>query len=209
MRLEFYITWLASKSDSIQFNLMPKDFSSRNYSFLPFPQNAVALCWIRLYFVRSVSQANMQTLLSRGERRVLPDGTTVMSACLSSSLSVLAWSACLSAWFPLYLLFCSTVNLSLCLSDCQPVFSIWPTLSHITNNHCHSRPPPPLHRQSPPPWVPFRICFFQFHCTLFFHVFRGIETLGSPSSYQSTGSLRPTSRGPDRGCLLSCYLSPS
>lgn len=123
-------------------------------------------------------------------------------------LSVFAWSACLSAWFPLYLLCGFTVvNLSLCLSDCQLVLSIWPTLSHITNNHCHSHPP--LHNRSLPPWVPFRISFFQFHCTLFFHVFRGIEILGSPSSHRSTGLLRPTSRGPDRGCLLSCYLSPS
>lgn len=31
------------------------------------------------------------------------------------------------------LLFCPSV----CLSVCQPVLSIWPTLSHITNNHYH------------------------------------------------------------------------
>lgn len=46
----------------------------------------------------------MQALLNRSEKGVLPDGPTVMSACFSTALSVCAWSACLSAWFPLYLL---------------------------------------------------------------------------------------------------------
>lgn len=33
--------------------------------------------------------------------------------------------------------------------------------------------------------------------------------LGVPSSWRSAGSPGPTSKGPDGGCLLSCYLSPS
>jgi len=123
-------------------------------------------------------------------------------------LLCLAWSTCLPAWLPLYLLYCSTVMSSLCLHVCQHIPSIWLTLSYITNSHC-SLWPKTLHYWSSPSYVPFRIAFLWFHCISFYHVFREIEILATPSSFWSTGWLRPTSRGPNRGCLLSCYLSPS
>lgn len=193
----------------IKFNHMPKDISHRNYSFLSFPMNVV-LCWVRLCSVRSVSQANMQTLLNTGGRKVLPDGTTAMSARHSSFLSFLLDP---TVWFPPCLLsallsFCPSVclnaNLSILFDRPCPTS---PTI--ITSPNTRPSSPLPLYHWSLPPWVLLRISFFQFHSTLFFHVFRGSEILGSPSSCWSTGSRRPTSRGPDRSCLLSCYLSPS
>lgn len=120
--------------------------------------------------------------------------------CLHLSAGLTHLSACVILSVTSFLLYCQPV--------CQPVLSIRPTLPHKTNNRSHPLSPT-LHYWSPPPRVPFWISFFQFYSSLFFHVFREIQNLGSPSSYWSTGSPRPTSRGPDRGCLLSCYLSPS
>lgn len=79
----------------------------------------------------------MQALLSRGGRKVLPDGT--MSACLSYSPPVcfICSSGCMISSV--------STSLSLCLSECQPVcqpaLSIRLTLSHIGNNRYHPQPP--------------------------------------------------------------------
>lgn len=79
-----------------------------------------------------------QTSLSRGGRRELPDGPTKtpgLSFCLLHDL--------LCIYLPALLSVCLTANL------CQPVLSIWPTLSCITNNHCH--PPSLSHVVTGPP----------------------------------------------------------
>lgn len=95
------------------------------------------------------------------------------------------------------------------LSNCRPVLYIWPTLSNLTTTITVTLPTSPPSLSLVPPVSPLQNIFLPISLHIIFSCLQRKHILGSPSSYWSRASPRPTSRGLDRGCLLSCYLSPS
>lgn len=140
-----------------------------------------------------------QTSLSRGGRRELPDGPTKtpgLSFCLLHDL--------LCIYLPALLSVCLTANL------CQPVLSIWPTLSCITNNHCHPTLPFPCRHRSPiSPSLLLKHLSSNFTAHYFFMSSEEQKFLALLHSTDPQGRRSQPRGGPGRGCLLSCYLSPS